>query len=273
MVGLDLFDLRDRPVAITGAGGLLGQEHALAVGRAGGIPVLLDISAEAIEVAVGRLESESLPYLALRVDLTRPDEIADAASSIQHQLGHTWGLINNLAANPSMNFDEESNGRLETFLLTQWDSDIRVGLTSAFLCAQHFGAQMVKAGSGSIVNVASDLAIISPDNRIYATGRDDKTDKPVKPVSYSTVKSGLLGLTRYLATYWTPIPIRCNALLPGSVYGTQSDLLKKELKARIPMARLAEPNEYQGAIIFLLSDASSYMTGASLVIDGGRTTW
>jgi NAD(P)-dependent dehydrogenase (short-subunit alcohol dehydrogenase family) len=163
--------------------------------------------------------------------------------------------------------------RLEAFPLNQWDHDIRVGLTSAFLCSRLFGNKMAKAGGGSIVNIASDLALISPDQRMYATGIPNNTPAPVKPVSYPVVKSALLGLTRYLATYWSPIPVRCNALIPGSVGGTQSPELTKELLARIPLARLAEPDEYQGALVFLLSSASAYMTGANLVMDGGRTAW
>ena len=133
--------------------------------------------------------------------------------------------------------------------------------------------QMAAAGGGSIINVASDLALISPDQRMYAVGLPEGAPAPVKPVSYSVVKSALLGLTRYLATYWSPIPVRCNALVPGSVGGTQSPNLARELTSRIPLARLAEPDEYQGALVFLLSDASAYMTGANLVMDGGRTAW
>ena len=132
---------------------------------------------------------------------------------------------------------------------------------------------MAQAGGGSIVNIASDLALISPDQRMYAVGLPEGSTAPIKPVSYSVVKSGLLGLTRYLSTYWSPLPVRCNALLPGSVRGTQSPELTVELTNRIPLGRLAEPDEYQGALVFLLSDASSYMTGASLVMDGGRTAW
>ena len=132
---------------------------------------------------------------------------------------------------------------------------------------------MAQAGGGSIVNIASDLALISPDQRMYAVGSPEGSSAPIKPVSYSVVKSGLLGLTRYLATYWSPLPVRCNALLPGSVAGTQSPELMGELTQRIPLARLARADEYQGALVFLLSDASSYMTGSSLVMDGGRTAW
>jgi len=273
MVNQSLFHLSGRVVVITGAGGLLGQEHALAVGRAGGIPVLLDLSPEALNTATHRLDTEGVSHLILEVDLTSEAQIAAAAAKIKYQFGAVWGLVNNVASNPPMGIAAKGADRLEAFPLTQWDHDIRLGLTSAFLCARHFGEQMAESGGGSIINVASDLALISPDQRMYSVGIPEGATPPIKPVSYSVVKSALLGLTKYLATYWSPLPVRCNALLPGSVGGTQGPDLTRELTSRIPLARLAEPNEYQGALVFLLSDASAYMTGSNLVMDGGRTAW
>ena len=273
MVNQTLFDLTGRAVVITGAGGVLGQEHALAVGRAGGIPVLLELSRAALNSAEIRLDKEGINHYSLEVDLTSEDQIAAVALEIERNVGTVWGLVNNVASNPPMGAAANGADRLEVFPLTQWDYDLRLGLTSAFLCSRLFGNQMAKAGRGSIVNIASDLALISPDQRMYATGIPNNTPVPVKPVSYPVVKSALLGLTRYLATYWSPIPVRCNTLIPGSVGGTQSPELTKELLARIPLARLAEPDEYQGALVFLLSSASAYMTGANLVMDGGRTAW
>ena len=273
MVNTLLFALTDRAVVITGAGGLLGQEHALAVGRAGGIPILLELSPAALGATVQRLEAEGISHLALEADLTNEDQIKAAASAVANRFGAAWGLVNNVASNPPMGEAAQGADRLDRFPLAQWDHDIRLGLTSAFLCSRYFGEQMADSGGGSIVNVASDLALISPDQRMYAVGQPPGTPAPVKPVSYPVVKSALLGLTRYLATYWSPIPVRCNALVPGSVGGTQSQELTRELTSRIPLARLAVPSEYQGALIFLLSDASAYMTGANLVMDGGRTAW
>ncbi len=271
--GRKLFDLTERVVVITGAGGLLGQEHALAVGRAGGTPVLLELSPKALEVAQQRLNAESIPHLAFEVDLTIEDQIKRVSDEVVDRYGKVWGLINNLASNPPMGAQANGSDRLASFPLAQWDHDLRLGLTSAFLCSRYFGELMAFAGGGSIVNVASDLALIAPDHRVYARGVHAGMLPPVKPVSYSVVKSGLLGLTRYLATYWSPLPVRCNALVPGSVRSSQDLNLINELEYRIPLARLAEPNEYHGAVVFLLSDASTYMTGANLVMDGGRTSW
>ncbi len=273
MVNPNLFDLTNRVVVITGAAGILGQQHALAVGRTGGIPVLLDIVPAALANVAQQLDAESITHLAIEVDLTSEGAISNAADQIESRFGAVWGLINNVASNPPMGQAAHGTDRLENFPLAQWDHDIRLGLTSAFLCSRYFGGSMAQAGAGSIVNIASDLALISPDQRMYAVGLPEGSTAPIKPVSYSVVKSALLGLTRYLSTYWSPLPVRCNALLPGSVSGTQSPELAVELSHRIPLGRLAEPDEYQGALVFLLSDASSYMTGASLVMDGGRTAW
>ena len=148
-----------------------------------------------------------------------------------------------------------------------------VGLRGAFLCCQTVGTEMAHRGRGVILNVASDLALIGPDQRIYRREHLPDHLQPVKPVTYSVVKSGLIGLTRYLATYWAPSGVRVNSISPGGVYNDQPDEFVAKLSGLIPMGRMATLSEYQGAILFLCSDASSYMTGANLVIDGGRTCW
>ena len=270
---VELFDLTNRVVVITGAGGLLGQEHALAVGRSGGTPVLLELSPDGLGNAIERLNAEAIPHLAFEVDLAQEEQIEFVAKEVYQRCGGVWGLINNLASNPPMGAKANGFDRLAKFPLLQWDQDLRLGLTSAFLSARYFGEMMAKSGGGSIVNVASDLALIAPDHRIYLESDSPGSQSPVKPVSYSVVKSGILGMTKYLSTYWSPIPVRCNALVPGSVKSTQNDALIQQLNYRIPLARLAEANEYHGALVFLLSQASSYMTGSNLVIDGGRSVW
>ena len=154
-----------------------------------------------------------------------------------------------------------------------WQQDIAVGLTGAFLCCQSLGVEMAKAGQGSIINVASDLALIGPDQRLYRRQGLAEEQQPVKAVTYSVVKTALIGLTRYLATYWAPRNVRVNAISPGGVYNGQDEAFVRRLAELIPLGRMANVDEYKGAILFLSSDASTYMTGANLVIDGGRTCW
>jgi NAD(P)-dependent dehydrogenase (short-subunit alcohol dehydrogenase family) len=168
---------------------------------------------------------------------------------------------------------EVNFSRLENFPLAQWEGDIAVGLTGAFLCSKVFGNHMATSGGGVIVNVASDLALIAPDQRIYRQSGVSEQMQPVKPVTYSVVKSGLVGLTRYLASYWADKKVRVNAISPGGVYNGQPEDFVVRLTNLIPLGRMAAINEYQGAIVFLCSDASSYMTGANLVVDGGRSCW
>ena len=273
MVSNDLFDIDGRVVVITGAAGLLGREYAFAIARAGGIPVLLDIDEGGLHDTATRIHDDGGHCLPFSVDLTDASHVRQAAMQSLNELGPAWGLINNVAANPPMGPAAGGHDRLETFPINQWERDIQLGLTTALECSRVFGAQMHWVGAGSIVNIASDLAILAPDQRIYRSPDHPDEVAPVKPVSYSVVKAGLLGLTRYLATYWAPAPIRCNALLPGSVMGTQGPRLVANLEERIPLGRLATPSEYSGAIIFLLSDASAYMTGATLSMDGGRSAW
>ena len=148
-----------------------------------------------------------------------------------------------------------------------------MGLTGAFLCSQVIGSEMARRKKGVILNVASDLAVIAPDQRLYRQDGLREDQQPVKPVTYSVVKTALVGLTRYLATYWADSGVRVNAISPGGVYNGQSDEFVTRLSALIPLSRMARVDEYKGAIVFLCSDASSYMTGFNLVIDGGRSSW
>jgi len=168
---------------------------------------------------------------------------------------------------------DKTFSRLENFPLAQWDADLAVGLTGAFLCSQVMGTEMARRGKGVILNVASDLAVIAPDQRIYRQPGTPENQQPVKPVTYSVVKTALVGLTRYLATYWANAGVRVNAISPGGVFNGQPKDFVDLLTNRIPLGRMARIDEYRGAVLFLCSDASSYMTGSNLVIDGGRSCW
>jgi NAD(P)-dependent dehydrogenase (short-subunit alcohol dehydrogenase family) len=270
-----LFDLTGRVAIITGGAGLLGSKHAEAIAGAGGIPVLVDIPAAKPIAAAASLEKEWETEVAgFEADITGPEELEALKDEVIRRFKRIDILVNNAANNPKMDSDSGVPfSRLENFPLEIWNADLQLGLTGAFLCSKIFGAEMARRGSGVIVNVASDLALISPDQRLYRKEGLPDDQQPVKPVTYSVVKTGLIGLTRYLATYWAQKGVRVNAISPGGVYASQPDEFVQRLEALIPLSRMADVDEYQGALLFLCSDASSYMTGTNLVIDGGRTCW
>jgi NAD(P)-dependent dehydrogenase (short-subunit alcohol dehydrogenase family) len=271
----DMFDLTGRTAVITGGAGLLGVKHAEAIALAGGSPVLVDIAGDAARERARQISAEhGVVALGVACDITRPKEVQALLQRVLDETGRIDILINNAANNPKAEAaGDEAWSRLERFSLEQWQADIAVGLTGAFLCSQTFGTEMARRGNGVILNIASDLGIIAPDQRIYR--RPDLADdqQPAKPVSYSVVKTGLIGLTRYLATYWADNGVRVNAISLGGVYNGQPDEFVQRLTQLVPMRRMADVDEYQGAIIFLCSDASSYMTGSNVVVDGGRTVW
>lgn len=269
------FDLTGRIAVITGGAGLLGVQHAAAIASAGGVPVLIDIDHRRAEEKSRELAIEfGVDAVGLAGDITQPCEVKSMLEQVLSRFGRSDILINNAANNPRMEASPEANfSRLENFPVTQWDADLSVGLTGAFLCSKVFGSHMASSGGGVIVNVASDLAVIAPDQRIYQQAGLAAHMQPVKPVTYSVVKAALIGLTRYLATYWADKNVRVNAISPGGVANNQPQDFVARLTNLIPLGRMAEVDEYRGAILFLCSDASSYMTGANLVIDGGRTCW
>jgi len=267
-----LFDLTGRVAIITGGAGLLGYHHGAILAAAGAHVVLLDLASANPQMRANQLTREYGPEcLGLDTDITNEICLQNTCAEIMTKFGRIDILINNAANNPKIEDDNTTWSRMENFPLEVWDADIRVGLTGAFLCSRIFGAEMVKRKSGVIVNVASDLAIIAPDQRLYRVEGLQEDQQPVKPVTYSVVKTALLGLTRYLAIYWTSSNIRVNAISPGGVFNGQPEIFLSKLNQLIPMGRMANQDEYQGAILFLCSDASSYMTGTNLVIDGGRS--
>jgi NAD(P)-dependent dehydrogenase (short-subunit alcohol dehydrogenase family) len=271
-----IFSLKNRVIVITGAVGLLGRKHAEAVATYGGTPVLLDINLSELSKFESELnekyETNSISYV---VDITDEDQVEKNAKDIVDRFGHIDGLVNNAANNPKMeNTGEKNFSRLENFPLEVWSQDIAVGLTGAYLCSKHYGSIIAKnKEGGSIVNISSDLGMIAPDQRLYEDPSAPENNQPVKPVTYSVVKTGLIGLTRYLATYWNQEGVRCNAMCPGGVENGQPDAFLDKVTSRIPMNRLAKSDEYQGTLVWMLSDASSYLNGAVIPVEGGRTAW
>jgi NAD(P)-dependent dehydrogenase (short-subunit alcohol dehydrogenase family) len=272
----ELFSLTGQVVVVTGAAGLLGRQHAKAIARAGGIPVLLDVQEEAVhDLADEVSQNFATPASGWRVDITRDADVEENCAAVLERYGRIDGLVNNAANNPKV---EEGGtvdfSRMEHFPLDVWEADLAVGLTGSFLCVKHYGQAISQnANGGSIVNISSDLGLIAPDQRLYRRPDLPDDQQSVKPVTYSVVKTGLIGLTRYVATYWADRGVRCNAICPGGIENNQDPAFLRDVATRIPLGRLARPDEYQGVVVFMLSSASSYLTGAVVAIDGGRSAW
>ena len=263
-------------VIVTGGAGMLGRQYMKAIKEIGGLPVSLDLNI-------------SPEGISLTCDITNEDSLLNAYNQIRKTLiPPIYGLINNAAIDPK--FDQSAGetpkSRLEVFPLEQWNKELAVGLTGAFLCTKIFGAEMVRYGRGSIINISSVLGHVAPNQALYKKDQqlvdygkhglhlepqDEK--QPVKPVTYSAIKHAIIGLTRYTATYWADKGVRCNAISPGGVFNGHSDDFVQRLSKYIPLGRMARKDEYNAAVQFLLTDASSFMTGSVLQIDGGQTTW
>ena len=269
------FSLKNKVAVITGGAGLLGVQHAKAIAEAGGIPILWDINAEASSKEAAKIARDyNIFSSGIMVDITNQESIKQAFDQVLDTVGRIDILINNAANDPKVKAGENvAWSRFENYNLDRWNEDIAVGLTGSFLCSQVIGNYMAEQNRGVMLNIASDLSIISPDQRLYKKEGLKDNEQPVKPVTYSVVKHGIIGLTRYLATYWADKNIRVNSISLGGVYTDQPDEFVKKLTNLIPLGRMASLDEYKAAIIFLVSDASSYMTGSNLVVDGGRTCW
>lgn len=261
---------------ITGAAGLLGRMHAEAIAAYGGTTILLDLDLNGVRNLAREIKKKySVHSEGFKVDITSEVSVKKCADQISKNFNCIDGLVNNAANNPMVESASEVNfSRLENFQIDVWKKDIEVGLTGAFLCSKYFGHKIsLNPRGGCIVNISSDLGIIAPDQRLYWVDGLRHDQQPVKPVTYSVVKSGLIGLTRYLATYWATNNVRCNALCPGGVENGQSEEFIQRVSSRIPMNRMASKDEYQGTLIWMLSPAASYLNGAIVSVDGGRTVW
>lgn len=266
--------LASKVAVVTGATGLLGVEHCRALARAGARIAATDLGG----AAFGRLadtvagETGERPLM-VPADITSKESLEHLLEATLVQFGRIDALVCNAAVNEKVEAPGDPSGlvRFEDYPLDAWKRAVDVNLTGTFLCCQVLGGELARRRSGSIVTVASTYALVAPDQALYR--KSDGTQAFFKSAAYPSTKSAVLGLTRYLAAYWGSVGVRVNALCPGGVRNGQDDHFVASYSARTPLGRMAEPGDYGGALVFLTSDASAYMTGATLVVDGGYTAW
>ena len=262
---------------ITGAAGLLGEQHAAALAEAGFNIILTDIDKKKLSFVQSKIQKsfKKQKIISYPMDITNEEEIIKMKKYFKSKRVKISVLVNNAAMNPKMNKINMNSktGTIENYSLSLLHKEIDVNLISAFAMIKHFGAEMAKNKKGSIINIGSDLSVNAPDQSVYSKRDDIKKVKNFKPIGYSISKFGIVGLTKYVATYWAHKNVRCNALIPGAVSNNQLNYLKRNVTKRIPLGRWARKDEYKKGLVFLAKNDSSYMTGQLLIMDGGRSTW
>lgn len=267
-----LYSLQNRIVVISGGGGFLAKYISEAVSEFGGIPILIDINADSLDLNIKNLKKKNFKGFSYVCDMSKPLEIKKTINEIYHKYKKIDVLVN------ALNFKSSNPAFFENFEkyeIEEWTKSLDINLTGSFVLIQSIGKIMKKQKKGSIINIASDVGVISPDHRIYQADIKSKY-KGVNfntPLSYSVSKSGIISLSRYLATYWAENGIRVNSISPAGVFNNQPKGFIKKLSKLIPLGRMANPEEIKGPIVFLASDSSSYITGTNLMVDGGRTAW
>lgn len=273
---LEKFKLDGKVALVTGGAGLLGRQFCRALAEAGASVGVVDLAADAAAAVADDLSADGYQALALPTDITNSEETRAAVQTALDAWGRVDVLVNSAALDPKFDPDALAKGitpgRFEDYPLAQWQAALNVNLTGAFLMTQAAVQPMLAQGKkGSIINICSTYGLNGPDQRIYV--KPDGTRVAYKPVYYTTTKAGILGFTKYLAAYYAGTQIRVNALTPGGVFNGHDDDFVQAYAARTILGRMAQPDEMNGGLLFLASEASSYMTGANLVIDGGWTAW
>lgn len=269
---LDKFRMDGRVAIVTGGAGLLGAEFCRTLAEAGASVVVADLDAARAEYGAAGLRAAGGKAIGLGLDVTQLESVTRAFGQIRTEHGRVDVLVNSAALDPKFDpaHHERATNAFEDYPLEMWNQALAVNLTGMFLCSQAVSRPMLEQGSGVIINICSTYGLVGPDQRIYA-----QPGKPrqFKPVYYSVTKAGVLGMTRYLSTYFAGTGLRVNALTPGGVFNDHDDGFVAQYAARTVLGRMARRDEMNGALLFLASDASSYMTGSNLIVDGGWTAW
>ncbi len=267
---MELFSLKNKTAIVTGALGLLGKEHCKALSEAGANVIAADINELECADFAKTLQTESMGS---GLDVTNPDSIKKLRDKVLQKFGHIDVLVNNAAINDMFENPKAAaeQSKFENYPLELWQKSVDVNLTGVFLCSQIIGTEMAKQKSGSIINIASTYGITAPDQSLYI--KKDGSQSFYKPPAYSATKGAVIMFTKYLAAYWGKAGVRVNTLTPGGVENSQDEFFIEKYSAKTPLGKMAKPTDYKGALIFLASNASSYMTGANLIVDGGWTAW
>ena len=266
------FKLDGKVAIVTGALGLLGREHCAALARAGARVVCADLDGEACRaLAETLMQGNRRAALGVALDITEPDSVEALGERTLGAFGSVDVLVNNAAIDDKYSSDASVDSSFEHYSVERFRRVLDVNVTGTFLCSQRIGRRMVARGSGSIINIASTYGVVAPQQDLYR--RPDGSQAFFKSAAYPTSKGAVLQFTRFLAAYWGRAGVRVNALSPGGVAQDPDPHFRAEYAARTPLGRMAEPSDYHGALVFLASDASAYMTGANLIVDGGWTAW
>lgn len=266
--------MEGRVAIVTGGAGMLGSEFCASLARAGAKVVVADIDALKAKTVADQIVAAKGIAIPVALDVTKGDSVEQAVKAVVDKWQRIDILVNNAALDPKVDSSGMALGRtrFEDYPLQAWQEALDVNLTGSFLCAQHVGRQMLKQGSGNIVNICSIYGLVAPDQRLYR--EDSDSNQPfIKPATYAVTKAGLAQLTRYLSAYWAGTGIRVNTLTPGGVEAGQADTFIRKYSEKTHLGRMATSEEIASALLFLVSDASSYVTGANLVVDGGWTSW
>lgn len=265
---MDLFSLHQKTAIVTGALGLIGKKHCEALAMAGANVVVADVDEKKSQQFARQLGDE---HFGIGIDVTKKASVIHSCDEILNKYGTIDILVNNAAINDM--FENPALGKhlsaFENYPLESFQKSLDVNVTGVFLCSQVFGSVMAEQGSGSIINVASTYGMVGPDQSIYRNKAGEQTF--YKSAAYPVTKGAIINFTRFLAAYWGDKGVRVNTLSPGGVENGQNDFFINNYSAKTLLGRMAAASDYQGALIFLASAASAYMTGANLVVDGGWT--